>query len=308
MSRFLSQILNNKVDNAGQPYSEGGKLQRNDPCWCGSGKKYKKCHLNVDKMKQNSAKGVPRPSKIERSNEYIEGMTATCRLARDTLNMVADRIKVGITTDTINTWVHEYTLDHHAIPATLNYKGYPKSTCTSLNEVICHGIPDDIVIKDGDIINVDITCNLNGYFGDTSRTFLMGECSADAKKITAVAEECLRRGIDVVQPYSRLGDIGAVIQEYAHSQNCSVVEKFVGHGIGKKFHEEPQVPHFGKRGTGTLLVPGMFFTIEPMINLGDKDLRILDDNWTAVTIDGKLSAQFEHTIFITPEGVRIMTA
>jgi len=302
-------MFNSKTDKAQQPATEHSKPQRNDPCWCGSGKKYKKCHLNIDKMqKSNTLKKPPLPAKIERSEEYIEGMTASCCLARDTLNMVVERIKVGITTDTINSWVHEYTLDHNAIPATLNYKGYPKSTCTSLNEVICHGIPDETVIKEGDIINVDITCNLNDYFGDTSKTFMMGDCSAEAKKITAVAEECLKRGIAAVEPYCRLGDIGAAIQEYAHSMDCSVVEKFVGHGIGKNFHEEPQVPHFGKKGTGTILVPGLFFTIEPMINIGDKDLRILDDNWTAVTIDGKLSAQFEHTLFITENGVKVMTA
>ncbi|MCP4750280.1 MAG: methionyl aminopeptidase [Proteobacteria bacterium] len=286
-----------------------GKIQRNDPCWCGSGKKYKKCHLAEDKLKRTSAKASPPPraQKIARSSEYVEGMAATCRLARDILKMVEENIRIGITTNTINDWVEEYTLDHGAVPATLNYKGFPKSTCTSLNEVICHGIPSETELKEGDIINVDITCNLNGYFGDTSQTFLMGECSEDAKKITAVAEECLRRGIAAVQPYGKTGDIGAVIQEYAHSMQCSVVEKFVGHGIGKRFHKDPQVPHFGERGTGATILPGMFFTIEPMINLGKKDVRILEDQWTAVTIDGKLSAQFEHTLYIMETGVRTMT-
>ncbi len=285
-----------------------GKLQRNGPCWCGSGKKYKKCHLKEDEAKQKLKNGRPfKPNKIERSAEYIESMEATCDLAKKTLQMVAENIRIGITTDQINSWVHEFTLDHGAIPATLNYKGFPKSTCTSLNDVICHGIPDDTIIKEGDIINVDITCNLNGYFGDTSRTFLMGKCSDEAKKICAVAEECLVRGIKAVKPYGRLGDIGAAIQDCAHSMNCSVVEKFVGHGIGRKFHEEPQVPHFGKKGSGILLIPGMFFTIEPMINLGEKGVRILEDNWTAVTEDGQLSAQYEHTIFITENGVRVMT-
>jgi len=286
------------------------KLQRNDLCWCGSGKKYKKCHLPEDKkalQKKMNRTATP-IDKIHRSDEFIEGMAASCRLAKDTLIMVEELLKVGVTTDTINTWVHEFTLDHGAIPATLNYKGYPKSVCTSLNEVICHGIPDNTIVKEGDIINVDTTCILNGYFGDTSKTFLMGECSEDAKKITAVAKECMNRGIAAIKPYGRMGDIGAAIQEFAHLQGCSVVEKFVGHGIGKVFHSEPQVPHFGKKGTGVTLVPGMFFTVEPMINLGDKDLRILRDNWTAVTIDGKLSAQFEHTIFLTETGIEIMTA
>ena len=281
------------------------KPQRNEPCWCGSGKKYKKCHLKEDESIKNT--DPFQRAKIQRSKEFLEGMEATCKLAKATLDMVAENIKIGITTDQINTWVHEFTLDHGAIPAPLNYKGYPKSTCTSLNEVICHGIPDDTVIKEGDIINVDITCNLNGYFGDTSRTFQMGECSDEAQKICAVAEECLKRGIAAVRPYGRIGDIGAVIQEYAHSMNCSVVERFVGHGIGRAFHEEPQVPHFGIKGTGPIIIPGMYFTIEPMINLGTKELRILEDDWTAITKDGKLSAQFEHTILVTENGVNVMT-
>lgn len=285
-----------------------GQIQRNDACWCGSGHKYKKCHLVADRKRLNGKNdNETRLDRIERSSEYIEGMRASCRLAADTLKMAGENIRAGITTDRINTLVHEYTLDHGATPATLNYKGYPKSTCTSLNNVICHGIPDDTILKEGDIINVDITCNLDGYFGDTSKTFLVGECSPDAKKIAAVAEECLKRGIRAVSPYGRMGDIGAEIQAYAHSMGCSVVEKFVGHGIGRQFHENPQVPHFGKQGTGVKLIPGMFFTIEPMINLGDKDLYILEDNWTAVTIDGKLSAQFEHTIFLTDSGVEVLT-
>ncbi len=284
-----------------------GKIQRNDPCWCGSGKKYKKCHLKLDEEKKRGKVPFQKPKAIYRSPEYIEGMRASCRLAKETLQMVSDNIRTGITTDEINTWVHEYTLANKAIPATLNYKGYPKSVCTSLNDVICHGIPDDTVIKEGDLINVDITCNLNGYFGDTSRTFLLGECSKDAQKIFSVAEECLARGINATKPYGRLGDIGAAIQEYAHSKDCSVVEKFVGHGIGKRFHEEPQVPHFGKANSGTILLPGMFFTIEPMINLGKKGVKILEDDWTAITEDGELSAQFEHTIYITEHGVEVMT-
>jgi methionyl aminopeptidase len=286
----------------------GDKPQRNDPCWCGSGKKYKKCHLAADRQNDlNQDKAPFAGTRIERSAEFIEGMEKACRLAADTLRMVEANIKAGITTDTINTWVHEYTLDHGAIPATLNYKGFPKSTCTSVNDVICHGIPDATVLREGDIVNVDITSILDGYYGDTSKTFLLGDCSKDARHITAVAEECLRRGIAAIKPYGKLGDIGAAIQEYAHSMGCSVVEKFVGHGIGRHFHEDPQVPHFGRRNTGVTLLPGMFFTVEPMINLGLKDVRILADNWTAVTIDGKRSAQFEHTLFLTETGVRIMT-
>lgn len=281
------------------------KPQRNDPCWCGSGKKYKKCHLKEDEAKKTSSPFER--AKIKRTKEFLEGMEATCKLAKATLDMVSENIRIGITTDQINTWVHEFTLDNGAIPATLNYKGYPKSTCTSINEVICHGIPDNTILKEGDIVNVDITCNLDGYFGDTSKTFLMGECSEEAIKICSVAKECLNLGIEAVKPYGRIGDIGAAIQTYAHSQNCSVVEKFVGHGIGKAFHEEPQVPHFGSKGTGPIILPGMYFTIEPMINLGTKDLVILDDDWTAVTKDGRLSAQFEHTIYVSESGVEVMT-
>ncbi len=282
-------------------------LQRNDPCWCGSGKKYKKCHLKKDQA--NPRKNIPpsKPAQIQRSKRFIKGMEASCRLAKETVLMVEDRIKEGITTNEINDWVHDYILKHRAIPAPLNYNGFPKSVCTSLNEVICHGIPSDRVIKTGDIVNVDITCILEGYFGDTSKTFLIGECSEKAKKIAAVSEECLRIGIAATKPYGRIGDIGAAIQKYAVSQNCSVVEEFVGHGIGRKFHTEPQVPHFGKKGAGPLIIPGMYFTIEPMINLGKRGVKVLDDGWTAVTADNKLSAQFEHTLFITDNEVKVLT-
>ena len=282
-------------------------LQRNDPCWCGSGKKYKKCHLKKDQA--NPRKNIPpsKPAQIQRSKRFIKGMEASCRLAKETVLMVEDRIKEGITTNEINDWVHDYILKHRAIRAPLNYNGFPKSVCTSLNEVICHGIPSDRVIKTGDIVNVDITCILEGYFGDTSKTFLIGECSEKAKKIAAVSEECLRIGIAATKPYGRIGDIGAAIQKYAVSQNCSVVEEFVGHGIGRKFHTEPQVPHFGKKGAGPLIIPGMYFTIEPMINLGKRGVKVLDDGWTAVTADNKLSAQFEHTLFITDNEVKVLT-
>lgn len=300
----------NGIDSSVIPPNIG----RNDLCWCGSGKKYKKCHMEEDRKESSTpfsknTNHTPAQRKvIPRSSEYIEGMRATCRLAKDALLMVESRIKEGITTNDLDRWVFDFLKDHNATPAPLNYHGFPKSICTSINEVICHGIPSDRVIKEGEIINVDITCILDGYFGDTSKTFLIGECSEDAKRLTQITEECLRIGIDVTRPYGRIGDIGEAIQKYAHSQGCSVVEQFVGHGIGKKFHDEPQVPHFGVAGTGVQILPGMFFTIEPMINLGRKDLRILKDNWTAVTIDNKLSAQFEHTLFITETGVEVLTA
>ena len=282
-------------------------LQRNSLCWCGSGKKYKKCHLKTDQSHPQNSQSHYNPKKIHRSRCFIEGMEASCRLAKETLLMVEGKIRAGITTNDIDCWVHDYTIRHNAVPAPLNYKGFPKSVCTSLNEVICHGIPSERIIHNGDIINVDITCILDGYYGDTSKTFLIGKCSDEAKKITAVSRECLRIGIEATKPYGHIGDIGAAIQQYAESQNCSVVEHFVGHGIGQKFHTKPQVPHFGKKGTGPLILPGMFFTIEPMINFGQKGVKILEDGWTAVTIDNKLSAQFEHTLFIGEDDIRVLT-
>ena len=203
--------------------------------------------------------------------------------------------------------MHDFTLEQGAVPAPLNYKGFPKSVCVSVNEVICHGIPGDRVINDGDIVNVDVTPILNGYYADTSKTFFVGKPGEDARRIVAVAKESLKRGIEQVRPGNTVGDIGWAIQTYAESQGCSVVREFVGHGVGFKFHEPPQVPHYGKRGTGIVLIPGMVFTIEPMINLGKRHLKILADNWTAVTADGSLSAQFEQTILVTEDGYESLT-
>ncbi len=284
------------------------KTQRNQPCWCGSGKKYKRCHLKTDLSGETNSNTVTAKNRHPCvDKDFIEGMEAACKLAKRTLDMVEERITTGVTTNQIDAWVHQYTLDNNATPATLNYNGFPKSVCTSFNDVICHGIPDDTIIKEGDIINVDVTSILDGYFGDTNRTFMVGNCSKEAQKITRVAKECLNLGIEAVKPYGFIGDIGAAIQEYAHSMGCAVVEKFVGHGIGRKFHQEPQVPHFGRKGVGIRILPGMTFTIEPMINLGKKGVRILNDGWTAKTIDGSLSAQFEHTILVTETDKRVLT-
>ena len=235
-------------------------------------------------------------------------MREVCRLAADTLLKVGDLIAPGITTDDINTFVHRDTLEKGAIPAPLNYRGFPKSVCTSVNNVICHGIPGKQVLTDGDIINVDVTHIYKGFHGDTSATFYVGTPSEEAKKVTEIARKCLELGIAEVKPGNRLGDIGAAIQEFAEGQKHSVVRDFVGHGIGRKFHEEPQVKHYGRRGTKTRLRPGMIFTIEPMINVGDYEMEILDDDWTAVTLDGSLSAQFEHTLLVTDDGVEVLTA
>jgi methionyl aminopeptidase len=242
-----------------------------------------------------------------KSNSDIEAIRRAGRLAVATLELVEPHIRPGIATDEINTLVHEFTIRNGATPAPLHYRGFPKSVCVSVNEEICHGIPGGRVIKEGDIVNVDVTPILDGYYADTSRTYFAGTPGPDAVKIVNVARECLKAGIGMARPGNRIGDIGWAIQTYAESQGCSVVREFVGHGVGFDFHEPPQVPHYGQQGKGILLVPGMVFTIEPMINLGKKDLRILPDNWTAVTEDGSLSAQFEQTILITEGGYESLT-
>jgi methionyl aminopeptidase len=241
----------------------------------------------------------------------LERMRAACQLAAETLVMVGEKLRAGMTTDEINTLVHEYTLAHGARPSPLNYHGFPKSVCTSVNECVCHGIPGPQTLKDGDIVNVDVTSYFpakDGFHGDTSATFYIGEPSAEAKKVTEVARRCLELGIAVVKDNARLGDIGAAIQEYAEGQGCSVVEDYVGHGIGRVFHTAPQVKHFGRRGEGQRVKSGMVFTIEPMINLGAKETQQLPDGWTVLTRDRSLSAQFEHTIVVTQSGCEVLTA
>ena len=286
---------------------EGHRLSRNDPCWCGSGKKYKHCHLKRD-MVARRKRSPSKPSAIMiKTNEQIAGIRQSCRLTRDILEMLEERIAPGMTTQDIDLWVHEYTLDHGAIPAPLNYRGYPKSVCTSINEVVCHGIPDGTVLQEGDILNVDVTCVLNGYYGDSSRMYLIGQVSEDARKLVRVTRECLDLGIEQVEPGHTLGDIGHVIQRHAEGYGYSVVRKFVGHGTGIRFHEPPDVLHYGQPGAGAVLRPNMVFTIEPMINAGEYDVKTLADGWTAVTVDGSLSAQWEHTVRVTEDGVEILT-
>lgn len=237
-------------------------------------------------------------------------MRVSGRLAARVLVMIEDYVKPGVSTLELNDICHEFMLKHGAIPATLNYKGYTKSICTSINNVVCHGIPKkEDVLKDGDIINIDVTTIVDGYHGDTSKTFYVGTTrKPNAVKLVETTKACLERGIAAVSVNNRLGDIGAAIQEHAEQNGFSVVREFVGHGIGKGFHEDPQVPHVGVRGKGSRLSPGMTFTIEPMINEGGWRTKILKDGWTAVTLDGKLSAQFEHTIAIRGDGqVEVLT-
>jgi methionyl aminopeptidase len=249
----------------------------------------------------------PRSVRVKSLSE-IDKMRTVCRMAADTLCKVGEIIRPGLSTEEINTFVHRDTLARGAIPAPLHYNGFPKSVCTSVNDVVCHGIPSpDQVLRDGDIINVDVTHIYDDYHGDTSATFYVGTPSAEAVKVTEVSRRCLELGLAEVRPGARLGDIGAAIEEFATLHGCGVVRDFVGHGIGRKFHEDPKVSHVGRRGRGERLRAGMIFTIEPMINLGGYEVEVLEDDWTAVTVDGSLSAQFEHTILVTDDGHEVLT-
>ncbi|MCP4911527.1 MAG: type I methionyl aminopeptidase [Oligoflexia bacterium] len=243
-----------------------------------------------------------------KSSREIELMRKTCELARETLGYIEQFVKPGVSTLELNDLCHEYITERGAYPSPLNYHGFPKSVCTSLNEVICHGIPNKKdVLKDGDILNIDVTTYLNKFHGDTNKTFLVGNVSDKVKDLVDITYKCMREGINQVRPGGHIGDIGAVIQEIAHDHGYSVVEEYCGHGIGREFHEEPQVVHVGKKGTGAEMKPGMTFTIEPMINLGKRHCKLLNDGWTVVTKDKKFSAQFEHTILVTEAGHEILT-
>lgn len=243
-----------------------------------------------------------------KSAREIELMRATSSLAAKTLEYIAPFVVAGTSTEEINKLCHDFIIKHGAYPSPLNYHGFPKSVCTSLNEVICHGIPSKSdILKEGDILNIDVTTYLNKFHGDTNKTFLIGNVAPEIKKLVDVTYQCMREGIKTVKPGGHIGDIGAVIQEMAYSYGYSVVEDYCGHGIGREFHEAPQIVHVGKRGTGAEMKPGMTFTIEPMINLGVKEGKLLKDGWTVVTKDKKWSAQFEHTILVTNEGHEILT-
>ena len=244
-----------------------------------------------------------------KSPKEIEKMRVACRLAAETLLVVGDRIRAGMTTDEIDRIVHEDTIARGGKCAPLNYKGFPKSVCTSINDVVCHGIPNHEVLKDGDIVNVDVTTIFDGYHGDTSATFYIGTPTPEARLVTETARRALDIGIAEVKDGARLGDIGGAIQEFVEAQGCSVVRDFVGHGIGRKFHEPPQVKHYGKRGSGDRLRAGMIFTIEPMVNSGRWEVKVdPTDKWTVRTVDGSLSAQFEHTVVVTKSGCEVLTA
>jgi methionyl aminopeptidase len=241
------------------------------------------------------------------TNEDFAGMRAAGKLAAEVLDMVTEHVRPGVSTGQLDQICHDFMIAHDAIPATLNYRGYPKSLCTSINHVVCHGIPGDRKLEEGDIVNIDVTVILDGWHGDSSRMYCAGAPSTKARNLIDVTHDALMRGIAEVRPGARLGDIGHAIQTYVEANRFSVVRDFCGHGIGRRFHEAPNVLHFGRAGEGPQLKPGMFFTIEPMVNVGRPEVKVLDDGWTAVTRDRSLSAQFEHMIGVTEDGVEIFT-
>ncbi len=290
-------------------------MMRNDLCWCGSGKKYKKCHLAFDErikaMKFDVFKGQTRPpKKVILNDADIEGIRKSGVINDGALDLMTDMVKPGVDTLTLNNAAHEYIVSHGGIPACLNYGGFPKSVCISINEVVCHGIPSEkTILKEGDIVNIDITTILDGYYADASRMYIVGETSEGAKKLVNVARECMELGIEAAKPWHFLGDIGAACEEHAHANGYSVVTELGGHGVGKEFHTEPFVPHVGEVDTGMLLVPGMVLTVEPMINAG-KYKVVVDkkDGWTVRTKDKSLSAQWEKTIVITETGSEVLSS
>ncbi len=286
-------------------------LNRNDECWCGSGLKYKKCHLDFDeKLEELKRQGYKVPSRdIIKNKKQIEGIRKSAEINNGVLDLIGKNIREGMSTEEINKLAHDYTVARGGVPATLNYNGFPKSICTSINDEVCHGIPsENVILKSGDIINVDASTIFNGYYSDASRMFTIGNVSEDARKLVDVTKECLYKGIEAVRPWGFLGDIGAAIQEHAETNGYSVVRDLGGHGTGLKFQEEPFVYHYGNRGEGMILVPGMVITIEPMINAGSHKVFVdADDDWTILTEDGSLSAQWEHTILVTEDGIEIIS-
>ncbi|HCD46346.1 MAG TPA: methionine aminopeptidase [Lachnoclostridium sp.] len=286
------------------------KIGRNDACWCGSGKKYKNCHLPFDQKLENYAvmgDEVPEHYMIK-TPAQIEGVRRAGVVNNKILDLVDEMIKPGISTEDINTLVHENTISLGGIPAPLNFEGYPKSVCTSINEVVCHGIPDSKrILKDGDIVNVDVTTIVDGFYADASRMFCVGKVSDEALKLVKVTRESVDLALKEARAWGHLGDIGAAISEHIYANGFTVVREIGGHGVGVDFHEEPWVSHIGTRGTDMLLVPGMIFTIEPMVNAGKADV-VQDDNdgWTIYTKDGSLSAQWEYTVLITEEGPEVL--
>ena len=287
------------------------KLTKDQPCWCKSGKLYGECHMDFDKkieMYRRKFHKVP-PREIIKNEAQLQGMRESSKINIAVLDYVAEHICAGITTEEIDQMVYQKTTAMGGIPAPLNYEGFPKSVCTSINEQVCHGIPsNNVQLIDGDIVNVDCTTIVDGFYGDASRMFLIGEVSEEKKKLVQVTKECLDEAVGIAKPWTTLGDFGYAINKRAKENGYSVVVEIGGHGVGVEFHEEPWVPHIGEPGTGMLLVPGMTITIEPMINMGTSDVYCdEDDGWTIYTDDGEPSAQWEYTLVITETGNEILS-
>ena len=286
------------------------KPGRNDPCWCGSGKKYKKCHIDFDeKIEEFEGAGHIVPShEILKNAEQIEKIKESAKINIAVLDYVAEHIKAGISTAEIDKWVYDITTKMGGVPAPLNFEGFPKSVCTSINNEVCHGIPsEDVIIKDGDIINVDVSTNLNGYFSDSSRMFCIGNVSEESRKLVEETKNAVYEGLKQVKPWGFLGDMGQAVNDYVKSKGYSVVRELGGHGIGLEFHEDPWVSYISKKGTEMLMVPGMIFTIEPMVNAGKPDIFVDEDNgWTIYTEDSSMSAQWEIQVLVTEDGYEII--
>ncbi len=287
------------------------KINRNDPCWCGSGKKYKSCHMALDeKIHHYELQGHIIPGRdILKTKEQIQGIKESSAINIAVLDAIEKIMRPGVSTGEIDELAHDLTVQMGGIPAPLNYEGFPKSVCTSINEVVCHGIPSrDILLKEGDIINVDASTIYKGYFSDSSRMYCIGEVSAERKKLVQVTKECVEKGLAMVKPWNFLGDMAQAVNDHAKANGYSVVVDIGGHGIGLEFHEEPFVSYVTKAGTEMLMVPGMVFTIEPMVNMGTSEIYIDDDDgWTVYTEDGKPSAQWEITVAVTERGYEVLT-
>lgn len=283
---------------------------RNDPCWCGSGRKYKSCHMQQDqRVALLAAQGHEVPARsLLKTPEQVQGIRRSAAINVAVLDEVARQIRPGMATAEIDRIVHDMTRDMGGVPAPLNYKGYPYSVCTSVNEQVCHGFPSEkVILREGDIVNVDCSTILDGYFSDSSRMFIIGETTQEKRRLVEVARECVDKGLQEVKPWGFLGDMAQAVHEHAESNGCSIVREIGGHGVGLEFHEDPWVGYTGERGTGMLMVPGMIFTIEPMVNLGKPDVCTHDNDWEIYTEDGLPSAQWELMVLVTPEGHEVLS-
>ena len=286
------------------------KINRNDPCWCGSGKKYKQCHEAVDeKVARYAREGhiVPRRDLLK-TEKQIEKIKESAKINIAVLDYVAEHICAGVSTEQINQWVEEKTREMGAVPAPLGFEGYPKSVCTSINDQVCHGIPsEDIILQEGDIINVDVSTIYQGYFSDSSRMFCIGKVSPEREKLVRVVKEAVELGLKEVKPWGFMGDMSHAVQQHVEANGYHVVREIGGHGVGIEFHEDPWVGYIGERGTEMLLVPGLMFTIEPMVNMGAADIYVDDkDGWTVYTEDGSDSAQWEIQVLVTENGHEVI--